>query len=129
MGDVLVEKLIWFGVFFLIFLSFRWLSKSSEPNKSREIHRNDTPIRQPPKTRVISPTIEETVNFAIQNGKDLYIEYQNYNGELSTRRLSNLSLNNEYSGYHNAHVKAYCHKRNEERNFKISRISRAQIVD
>ena len=42
-----------------------------------------------------------------------------------------MEISNEYGefGYDNDHIKAYCHLRNEERNFKIDRIKKIKMVE
>jgi hypothetical protein len=112
---------------------------SPSPKVSLQIHVKP-PVQVPPpiyksvveqKTTAGSASLstKDIIELAIQNGKDVVINYQNYNGVSSARRLSQLSINNEFIGYQNAHIKAYCHKRNEERSFKIARIISAQLVN
>lgn len=68
-------------------------------------------------------TIQEYIRQAIAEQKDITIEYIKYDGTKSMRTLSNVRYSDEYG---NSYITAYCHKRNEERTFKISRI---QSVD
>lgn len=74
--------------------------------------------------------ITNLIEKAINEEKDLEFSYLNFNGEASRRRVSEIQFCNEYSefGYENDHIRAYCHLRNEERTFRISRISNAKII-
>ena len=73
----------------------------------------------------------EIVMGAVKKGKNIEIGYRNFNGEVSTRKVSGVIVNNEFEerGYHNNHIKGFCHLRNEERTFKLERIVSARIVD
>ena len=63
--------------------------------------------------------VKEYIDKAIKENKTITIKYQKYDGTISTRTLSNLDYSDEYgSGY----IQAYCHLRQENRTFKISRI-------
>lgn len=63
--------------------------------------------------------IKEYINKAIKENRSITIKYQKYDGTISTRTLSNIDYSDEYgSGY----IQAYCHLRQENRTFKISRI-------
>ncbi|MEP2670423.1 MAG: AAA family ATPase [Cyclobacteriaceae bacterium] len=66
---------------------------------------------------------------AISNNETIVIDYQNFNGELTKRKISNIQITNKYKsqGYTNEHIVAYCHLREEERNFKIDRIISIEI--
>lgn len=67
-------------------------------------------------------TIKEYVHKAIVNGNDITIMYEKYDGTLSTRRISNIQYSDEFG---DEYIRCYCHKRKEERTFKISRIRKA----
>ena len=70
-------------------------------------------------------TIEQLIKRAIEDGLTLQIDYAKNSFEKSSRVISNIKISQEYgSGY----ISAYCHSRNEERTFKLSRIVDAQIV-
>ena len=70
-------------------------------------------------------TIEQLIKRAIEDGLTLQIEYAKNSFEKSSRVISNIKISQEYGfGY----ISAYCHSRNEERTFKLSRIVDAQIV-
>lgn len=70
-------------------------------------------------------TIIDLINRAMQDKLFLEIEYANNSYEKSTRVISEINPNNEYgAGY----ISAYCHMREENRTFKISRIIDARIV-
>lgn len=75
-------------------------------------------------------TIESEIRRAVNGGYAIEIKYEKYSGEVSQRKVSALSYNNEFGeyGYSNAHIKGYCHLRNEERTFKISRIMAVRVL-
>lgn len=73
-------------------------------------------------------TIPQKMHKAIMEGKKVKIIYSNNENQVSQRILSNIRYNNDFDGYNNAHIKAYCHVRNEERSFKICRITSLDIV-
>lgn len=75
-------------------------------------------------------SIESELKRAIINGYDIEIKYVKYGGETSHRKISNISYDNEYGdyGYNNNHIKGYCHLRNENRSFRISRISAIRVL-
>ena len=71
------------------------------------------------------------VKEAITEGKSVEISYSNFNGESSKRILSDITFTDKFDeyGYENEHIRAYCHKRKEERSFKIARILSIRIVE
>ena len=75
-------------------------------------------------------SIESEIKRAITLGYDIEIRYEKYGGEVSQRKVSNISYNNEFGdfGYSNAHIKGFCHLRNEERTFRISRITAVRVI-
>lgn len=77
-----------------------------------------------------SATIKGELLRAINNGEKIKITYENFNGEIRERILSNIQLTDEFDeyGYNNQHIKAYCHLRNEERSFKIDRITKIERI-
>jgi len=74
--------------------------------------------------------IEEVITQAMNENKTVKIDYQKNDGEYSERIISQLRFNNDFQidGFFNAHIKAFCHLRQEERTFKISRIKKAEII-
>ena len=56
---------------------------------------------------------------AIQDKRSITIKYRKYDGSVSTRKLSDIDFSDEYG---DRYIKAFCHLRNENRTFKISRI-------
>lgn len=76
-------------------------------------------------------SIRDILQKAINENRKIKIQYENFNGEISERYLSCLEMTNEFStyGYDKQHIKAYCHLRNEERNFKISRIKDIDLIE
>ncbi|MGB1017767.1 MAG: WYL domain-containing protein [Chitinophagales bacterium] len=75
--------------------------------------------------------IKELIQEAIAANKHIEIQYKNWDGEFSTRTLSNIYINNKFEdqGYHNQHIKGFCSKRQEERTFKIDRIISVKILN
>lgn len=75
-------------------------------------------------------SIESEIKRAITYKCDIEIKYEKYNGETSKRKVSDISYNNDYKeyGYNNDHIKGYCHLRNEERTFRISRILAVRVL-
>lgn len=64
-------------------------------------------------------SIKEYLDKAIREGLDITIGYQKYDGTLSKRTISNVQYSNEFGeGY----ISGFCHLRQENRTFKISRI-------
>ncbi len=75
-------------------------------------------------------SIRTEIDKAIRLGKDIDIEYVKYDGTRSKRRVSNISICNEYGayGYENDHISGYCHLRGEKRHFKIDRIQSIRVL-
>lgn len=71
--------------------------------------------------------IYDDIQRAIDTGAIIEIEYTKSDGTSSIRRLSDVDYTNEY-GNGNTHIKAFCHMRNEERTFRIDRISRITFI-
>ena len=70
-------------------------------------------------------TIEQLIKRAIEDGLTLEIDYAKNSYEKSSRVISSVSISKEYgAGY----ISAYCHMRQEERTFKMSRIVDARII-
>lgn len=63
--------------------------------------------------------IREYLDVAIRNGKSVTIRYIKYEGEYSVRTISDIQYSDEYG---HDYIQAFCHKRQEKRTFKISRI-------
>jgi predicted DNA-binding transcriptional regulator YafY len=70
--------------------------------------------------------INDDIQRAIDTGAIIEIAYTKYDGTASIRRLSDVQYSDEYG---NTHIQAFCHKRNEQRTFKISRISRVTFIN
>lgn len=66
---------------------------------------------------IINMSIKEYINKAIREGRDITIGYQKFDGTLST--LSNVHYSDEYG---DEYISGFCHLRQEDRTFKISRI-------
>lgn len=63
--------------------------------------------------------IREYLDSAIKAGRTVTIKYIKYEGEFSVRKISNIQYSDEYG---EDYIQAFCHKRQENRTFKISRI-------
>jgi hypothetical protein len=64
-------------------------------------------------------SIRKYLEEAISTGKEVTIEYVKYDGEISTRKISELEFSDEFG---DEYITAFCHMRGERRTFKISRI-------
>ena len=69
--------------------------------------------------------IREYLDAAIKTGKSVTIKYIKYKGEYSVRTISNIQYSDEYG---DDYIQAFCHKRQENRTFKISRILSADDI-
>lgn len=63
--------------------------------------------------------LKEYLDNAIRTGKTITIKYSKYDGEQSVRQISNIQYSDEFG---ENYIEAFCHKRQENRTFKISRI-------
>ena len=74
--------------------------------------------------------VNALIDNAIVNNKVITIKYRNYDGEVSTRTLSELRYNTDYenTGQSKSHIKGHCSLRNEDRTFKIDRIVNVEII-
>lgn len=63
--------------------------------------------------------LKECLDNAIRTGKTITIKYSKYHGEQSVRQISNIQYSDEFG---ENYIEAFCHKRQENRTFKISRI-------
>jgi uncharacterized membrane protein YhaH (DUF805 family) len=105
------------------------INTSFTTKKSNEIYPETNEITK--KKKLSEETIRARAMRAIREGRDIIISYTKYNGEHSKRRVSNVELlSNDYAewGYSNAHIRGYCHLRNEERTFRISRIKNLEVA-
>ena len=107
-GDIIVDPRV-----------VEYYEKKSIPNKKKYPVRTNT------------GTARQIIETAIAQNKKVKIEYEKYDGEYSSRELSNIDYSDEFdeSGYENNYIKAFCHLRNEERNFKIDRIKSIKIIE
>lgn len=70
-------------------------------------------------------TIEQIIWRAIEDGLSLEIDYINNSYQKSSRVISDIKISQKYGfGY----ISAYCHLREQERDFKMSKIMDARIV-
>lgn len=67
----------------------------------------------------------QIIDQAIRENRRLFFTYTKYSGEKSTRSVSKIKYCNEFGdfGYNNDHIRGYCHLRNEDRTFRINRMS------
>lgn len=86
-----------------------------------------TNILSQPRTET---SIKDELQKAINGKRKIKIQYENFDGEVSERELSNLQMTDDFNsfGYDKQHVKGFCHLRNEERSFKISRIKNIELI-
>lgn len=63
--------------------------------------------------------IREYIDDAIRTGKTVTIKYIKYEGEYSVRQISDIQYSDKFG---DDYIQAFCHKRQENRTFKISRI-------
>lgn len=63
--------------------------------------------------------IKSYIGNAIINNKTVRIKYTKYDGTVSIRTISDIKYSDEFG---NDYIDCYCHKRQERRTFKISRI-------
>ena len=89
----------------------------------------------PPIKRVYNSNntaISTLIEMAVNKGFDIEMNYTNWKGEISIRKVSDLDYTSEFleKGYdYKQHFKGYCHKRLEERSFKIDRISYLKLLN
>lgn len=70
--------------------------------------------------------IRDDIKKAIDEGVTIEICYVKNNEESSIRTLSKIEYSNEYGA---SYISAFCHTRQEQRTFKIDRISSLSFVD
>ncbi|MCT3980130.1 AAA family ATPase [Elizabethkingia anophelis] len=94
--------------------------------KTKSIPKVNTPITQPKNGFAIKDELQK----AILGNYKIKILYENFNGEMSERELSDIKMTEDFNefGYDKQHIKGYCHLRNEERSFKISRIRNIELI-
>lgn len=69
--------------------------------------------------------ISEIIRKAILEDSEIEIVYTKYDGTVSKRVLSNINYSDEFGpGY----ISAFCHKRQEQRTFKIDRICKVEVL-
>ena len=94
--------------------------------KSIPLAKTVTILNQPKKDLSIKDELQK----AIIGKYKIKIQYENFDGELSEREISGLKMTEEFNdfGYDKQHIKGFCHLRNEERSFKISRIKNIELI-
>lgn len=70
--------------------------------------------------------IAKQIQQAIENGYMIEIAYTKFDDTSSIRVLSDIEYSLEYGS---THISAFCHTRQEQRTFKISRISSVRVID
>jgi hypothetical protein len=75
--------------------------------------------------------LNRSLETAMNNMLFVRFEYTNYDGDDSLRTLGPLDYTDEFNarGYHKDHISGYCHKRDENRNFRIQRIRQLWILN
>jgi hypothetical protein len=92
------------------------------------------PVKFPPsdfKPEPFNGNKISAISAAIRKGASVKLTYTDYFGETSERIISSLAYSTEFveSADFKQYIKGYCHLRNEERTFKISRIDRIEIIE
>ena len=75
--------------------------------------------------------VKQLIERAVKENKLIQISYTNWEGESSFRKISDIEYTENFmkNGYdYKVHFKGYCHKRKEERSFKISRINSIELI-
>ena len=93
---------------------------------------SDRVIDNPTIVDIQNNSIEKVIDVAIQRSVDVVIRYQKYDGEQSERQITPIryaTVEDNHWYYSKSHVKAFCHLRNEERDFCIERISAIRYTD
>lgn len=93
---------------------------------------SDRNVESLPITELMNQTIMDVLNLAISNHIDAVVRYVNFNEEYRERKLSNIRFadaNDNHMYLNRSHIHAYCHYRNEERDFKVERISAIRLVN
>ncbi len=68
----------------------------------------------------------EKIGKSLNEHKDIKIKYQSYNDEITNRIISPLKIVENKGIYY---IEAFCHMRNEERKFRISRIIDVKTIE
>ncbi len=102
-----------------------------DPRVVEYYEKKSIPKKKTYPVRTNTGTARQIIKTAIAQNKKVKIEYEKYDGGYSSRELSNIDYSDEFdeSGYENNYIKAFCHLRNEERNFKIDRIKSIKIIE
>ena len=93
---------------------------------------SDRNVESLPITELMNQTIMDVLNLAISNHLDAVVRYVNFNEEYRERKLSNIryaDANDNHMYLNRSHIHAYCHYRDEERDFKVERISAIRLVN
>jgi hypothetical protein len=107
--------------------------KNSTPKVNNYIEKAK-PVVPPPKKEFNSNNskVSDLIEMAISKGYTIEMKYTNYNGESSIRKISKLESTQEFLefGYGNTeHFKGYCHNRESERSFKVSRVNYMKVLN
>jgi hypothetical protein len=108
-----------------------YLVKPQTHNPIKKLTKSNIP---PPKKEYNSSNsrVSDLIEMAISKGYAIEMEYTNYNGESSIRKISKLENTQEFLeyGYGNTeHFKGYCHNRESERSFRVSRINYIKVLN
>lgn len=107
--------------------------KNSTPKVNNYIEKVK-PVVPPPKKEFNSNNskVSDLIEMAISKGYTIEMKYTNYNGESSIRKISKLESTQEFLefGYgYTEHFKGYCHNRESERSFRVSRVNNMKILN
>jgi hypothetical protein len=119
-----------------------------KPRVHSTVNKTNTPLKRQTYTekKIVKPTvtykqkefnsnnysIAYLIEKAINNDYTIEMKYTNWSNESSLRKVSDLEYTIEFmkDGYDfKEHFKGFCHKRNEERSFKLSRINYMKILN
>lgn len=96
-----------------------WLGKAIDPNWSKQIQEQQTPLAQINE----HSSLDEVIRWAIASDHDLEMDYYSHGrGQFTQRRITPISLEAE------TYLHAYCHLRREERVFRLTRIAELRPV-
>ena len=75
--------------------------------------------------KITYSSIEEAIIDAVDRKKAIRFSYSKFNGDSSTRTVSEVNYSHDFG---DDYISGYCHLRNEDRTFKINRISKIELI-
>lgn len=95
----------------------------SEPWRKKQFRHDDEPESRPENPRF--PTWDAAFNRTVTDELRFLIEYADGNGEVTEREITPISIH-LIRGSPDLYIKAFCHRRQEERTFRSDRIVSAR---